>query len=74
MKSRNNKSPSNKPQEISLQTEELEQRIAPGILTIPTDHSIHLNGDIEIATDNPMDGLNKAEAHTGGVISWTPDA
>ncbi|MCI0747022.1 MAG: hypothetical protein L0Y58_16585 [Verrucomicrobia subdivision 3 bacterium] len=77
MKSRNKRS-RKKQQQISLQIEELEERIAPGLTVMtPAGSEVEVGVKAKSAqsfTDDAMHGLNSAEAHTGGVIDWTPDA
>ena len=72
MKSRSKKA-RKKQQQSRLQIEELEERIAPGLLTVtpPTDVAQHKLAE---PPAHAMHGLNTAEAHTGGVINWTPGA
>ena len=71
MKSRNKRSPK-KQQQIRPEIEELEERIAPGLLTVrPPSLTTLPNGDL---ADSAMHGLNTAEARTNGVINWTPSA
>jgi hypothetical protein len=53
--------------------EKLEERIAPGRLTVSPPGIF--NPDIDsVVSDAAKPGLPLTQAHTGGVITWSPGA
>ena len=63
-----------KEQKSRFRIDKLEERIAPGTLTIrPPAGFQNLDGE-GVLPDSPMRGLSTAEAHSNGVITWTPSS
>jgi hypothetical protein len=55
-----------------FQIQKLEERIAPGTLTVSPPNSIS-DGTSNTVVNTAKPGLQTATAHNGGVITWSPE-
>jgi hypothetical protein len=59
------------PSKRRFEIRKLEERIAPGTLAVSPPNSIS-DGTSNTITDAAKPGLQTAEEHSGGVVTWLP--